>query len=113
VSAPAQTESWLRARFGRIIAGCAERAGRELRIGDQAERAAVRALPGPPLPAARREPRAPTPSPDRDRPRNRSAAVPDRVSAGAGTDLSLDQSPYTSTYDPSYTQVHNKSKEVA
>jgi hypothetical protein len=45
LSAPAATASWLRTRFGRLIARCAESVGRELRLADEAERAAAATLP--------------------------------------------------------------------
>jgi len=43
VSAPAQTRSWLHARFWRLIARCAERVGRELRLADEPEAKAMTA----------------------------------------------------------------------
>jgi hypothetical protein len=44
VSAPAATASWVRERFGWLIARCAESVGRELRLADEAERAAAGTL---------------------------------------------------------------------
>jgi len=44
VSAPAATASWVRERFRRLIAKCAGRLGRELRIADEAERTAAEGL---------------------------------------------------------------------
>jgi hypothetical protein len=41
MAAPADTVSWVRDRFGRIIAACAERAGHELRLADESERRAL------------------------------------------------------------------------
>jgi len=41
LAAPTDTESWLRDRFGRLIAGCAERAGREVRLSNEPERTAL------------------------------------------------------------------------
>ncbi len=41
VASPAQTVSWVGKRFGRLIAGCAEHAGRQLRFADEPERAAL------------------------------------------------------------------------
>jgi DnaA N-terminal domain len=41
ISAPAATASWLRDRFGRVIAGCADRAGHQLRLADEPERWAL------------------------------------------------------------------------
>jgi hypothetical protein len=53
VSGPAATASWVRERFGRLIARCAESIGRELRLADEAERAAAGTLPaGSGTPAA-------------------------------------------------------------
>jgi len=50
VAAPAETGSWVRKRFGRVIAGCAERVGRELRLADEAERLALGCSDGRPAP---------------------------------------------------------------
>jgi hypothetical protein len=41
VSAPVQTLSWVRARFGRLIAGCAGRVGHQLRLADESESRAL------------------------------------------------------------------------
>jgi hypothetical protein len=41
VAAPTEMVSWVRERFGRIIAGCAERAGHQLRLADESERRAL------------------------------------------------------------------------
>ena len=40
IAAPAQTASWVRERFGRLIARCAQRVGREFRLADEPERTA-------------------------------------------------------------------------
>jgi len=41
VAAPLQTASWVRSRFGQLMAGCAQRAGRELRLAKEPERIAL------------------------------------------------------------------------
>ena len=41
IAASPQTASWVRERFGRLIAGCAQRVGRELRLADEPERRAL------------------------------------------------------------------------
>jgi hypothetical protein len=41
IAAPTQTASWVRDRFGRLIAGCAERAGHQLRLAEEPERRAL------------------------------------------------------------------------
>ena len=41
IAAPPQTASWVRERFGRLIARCAQRVGRELRLADEPERIAL------------------------------------------------------------------------
>lgn len=41
IAAPPDTVSWVRERFGRLIAAGAERAGRELRLADEPERRAL------------------------------------------------------------------------
>ncbi|MGH2869080.1 MAG: hypothetical protein ACRDNK_16160, partial [Solirubrobacteraceae bacterium] len=41
VAAPAPTAAWVRGRFGRLMAGCAQRVGRELRLADEPERVAL------------------------------------------------------------------------
>jgi hypothetical protein len=41
VAAPATTRSWVRERFGRLMDGCAERTGRQLRIADEPEQLAL------------------------------------------------------------------------
>ncbi len=43
VGAPAQTRSWLQARFWKLIAGCAERVARQLRLADEPETQAMTA----------------------------------------------------------------------
>ncbi len=45
LGAPAVTDSWLRKRFGRLLARSAESVGHELRLADQAEQAAAATLP--------------------------------------------------------------------
>jgi hypothetical protein len=37
VAVPASTASWTRERFGRLVTGCAERVGRELRFASEPE----------------------------------------------------------------------------
>ena len=41
VAAPSQTLSWVRQRFGRLLTTCAQSAGREIRLADESERAAI------------------------------------------------------------------------
>jgi hypothetical protein len=41
VAAPSQTVLWVRSRFGRVMAGCAQRVGRRLRLADEPERVAL------------------------------------------------------------------------
>jgi hypothetical protein len=41
VAAPDQTAPWVRERFGRLIAQCAEQAGRQVRLAGEPERLAV------------------------------------------------------------------------
>jgi hypothetical protein len=48
VIGPAETASWVRDRFGRLLARAAERTGREVRFADERERAAT----GSGMPAA-------------------------------------------------------------
>ncbi len=43
VAAPAATASWIRQRFGRLLASCAGRIGREMRFADQPELCALEA----------------------------------------------------------------------
>lgn len=52
VGAPADTASWVRDRFGRLISGCAERAGHELRLAEEPERRALGHRGERPAPAA-------------------------------------------------------------
>ena len=44
VSAPEATVSWVAQRFGRVLDGAAQRAGRPLRIADEVERKAAETL---------------------------------------------------------------------
>ena len=44
VSAPAETVGWVVRRFGRILDGAAQRAGRSLRVADELERTAAEPL---------------------------------------------------------------------
>ena len=44
VSAPAETVGWVARRFGRVLDGAAQRAGRRLRIADEVERKAAESL---------------------------------------------------------------------
>jgi chromosomal replication initiation ATPase DnaA len=53
IAAPTDTESWVRERFGRLIAGCAERAGREVRLATEPERRALGRNNGRPFASAR------------------------------------------------------------
>jgi len=53
VTAPSQTVSWVRERFGRLMAGCAQRVGRELRLADEPERVALEHNDGRPAATAR------------------------------------------------------------
>ncbi len=46
VGAPADIASWVRDRFGRLIAGCAERAGCELPLAEEPKRRALRRSDG-------------------------------------------------------------------
>jgi hypothetical protein len=41
VAAPAQMRAWVRTRFGRQLNACAQRTGRVLRLGEEAELAAL------------------------------------------------------------------------
>ena len=53
IAAPTDTESWVRERFGRLLAGCAERAGREVRLANEPERRALGRTNGRPFASAR------------------------------------------------------------
>ncbi len=53
IAAPSQTASWVRERFGRLIAGCAQRVGRELRLAEEPERRALGRDDGRPAVSAR------------------------------------------------------------
>jgi DnaA N-terminal domain len=53
VAAPSQTASWVHERFGRLMARCALRAGRELRLADEPEQVALGHTEGHPAASAR------------------------------------------------------------
>ena len=53
IAPPSPTASWVRERFGRLIAGCAQRVGRELRLADEPERIALGRDDGRPAVSAR------------------------------------------------------------
>jgi hypothetical protein len=75
VSAPRETVGWVARRFGRILDGAAERAGRQLRVADELERQAAESLP--------------------------SAAKRDCQSPGTATDTSTYSSSYGDVYNRS------------
>jgi DnaA N-terminal domain len=134
IAAPAATRAWLRERFGRLLAGCAERIGRQVVIADEAQTQATAAgQPSADLSLARFADvptRAPTvesamsacPSPDApfDRPARASASVQDRARASPSADPhdcgSADSSA-SASYDSSacplsYTSAYNPTKEA-
>jgi hypothetical protein len=96
VSAPPQTDAWIRDRFGSLIARCAERAARELRICDERERAAV-------------EPSARGARTSAHLSSGQSSTVSHDTSSDSRSGRSSRQSSYTSTY----THVYNQAKEVS
>lgn len=53
LSVPSATASWTAKRFGRLLANCSARVGRELRLADEPERIALGGGDGRPAPAAR------------------------------------------------------------
>ena len=50
---PSATAAWTATRFGRLLANCSARVGRELRLADEPERVALGRGDGRPAPAAR------------------------------------------------------------
>jgi len=52
-AAPPQTVSWVRERFGRLMSGCAQGGGRELRLADEPERVAFGRNDGRPAATSR------------------------------------------------------------
>lgn len=123
VSAPAETVSWIARRFGRVLDGVAQRAGRPLRLAGEVERKAAESL-APAAAAARAAPvglsaaahvgghvaldRGATDCPlglsERVRP-DRSTARRDGQSTRRRT--------YTSAYPSSYTNVYTTTREVS
>jgi hypothetical protein len=53
LAVPSATASWTTKRFGRLLANCSARVGRELRLADEPERIALGGGDGRPAPAAR------------------------------------------------------------
>jgi len=53
IAAPAVTGSWVRGRFGGLLARCSQRESRELRLADEPERRALDCEDGRPAPGAR------------------------------------------------------------
>jgi hypothetical protein len=123
VAAPSETAGWVARRFGRILDGAAQRAGRILRVADEVERRASEPLT--PTGAAARAAQAGAPADLRSRRGagvgGRSADVPPVLSgvelldgpAVARADQSRRKSTYTSVYPSSYTDVYTHTREVS
>ncbi len=92
VSTPPETASWIAQRFGRVLDGCAQRAGRRLRVADAVEcRAAESLASGGAETAAGATPAAPSPGPRVGGSAKQAACTADvqtTGSAGAPSDVS-------------------------
>ena len=125
VSAPAQTVGWVARRFGRVLDGAAQRAGRRLRVADEVERKAAESLA--PAAGPRRECGAGRLAPLRrgspahvgsercpaDARLAMSAGSPSDGPGGRRDDQSTDERTYTSAYPSSYTDVYTQTREVS
>ena len=125
VSAPAKTVGWVARRFGRVLDGAAERAGRRLRVAADVERKAAESLTPAAVDAvvgaapvglsadARFAGQVGSAQCPADTRLAISAGSPPHGTGGRRDDQSIDKPTYTSAYPPSYTDVYNKTREVS
>jgi DnaA N-terminal domain len=124
LSVPAETVGWVGRRFGRILDGAAQRAGRSLRVTDEVERkaaeplwsivaAAASAAPVGLSADARFSGRVSSDGCAVDVPTALSGGGPSDRPGDSGDDQSARQPTYGSAYPSSYTDVYTKIKEVS
>ena len=99
LGAPAVTDSWLRKRFGRLLARSAESVGHELRLADQAEQAAAATLPD-----SRKNPAATAglPRPSTTESPDRFSSLPSRLGNPALAEPRVARSAERSTHPQAY-----------
>jgi hypothetical protein len=123
VSAPSATVGWLTRRFGRVLVGAAQRAGRALRVADEVERTAAEPLAAAAAVVASAASGGPADEPagaqvgPQPCPADASHAMPAGLLRGRPHGRPSDQSTreptYTSAYPPSYTHVYTQTKEAS
>jgi hypothetical protein len=109
VVVPEPIGGWVRARFARVLASAADRAGRTVRFATEVERKAF--TPPPPAAGTCSRPAAPAGSLARQPPTKR-VSRQNVGSLSRQTDRSSDRRADTSAY-PSYTDVYTQTKEVS
>ncbi len=124
VSTPPETAGWVAQRFGRVLDGAAQRAGRRLRVADAVEcRAAESLAPGAAKTAAGAVPAASSPEARLGGSAGLAECAPDVQTAGSDSalsglsgacrgDQSTRRSAYRSAYSFSYGDVYNQTEEV-
>ena len=123
VSVPTETVGWVACRFGRVLDDAAERAGRGLRVAEEAECKAAESLgpaPGATIAAAigpsgdaRFSPHASSDGCAADVHTPLSGGVPSDPSRDSPGARSNRRATYTSAYPSSYPEVYTQSKEVS
>jgi hypothetical protein len=122
VAAPPETAGWVTRRFGRVLDGAAQRAGRSVRVADALERKAAEPLVGAVVAASTAAPGGSTGAASDGQVGSRlHAADPLRtVPMGSRPDVppgdrdhqSTGMPTYRSAYPSSYTHVYTQTKEA-